>query len=105
MPRYMFTADVYKKLGADNLPKMSRPLMAFLAAEIPCQILAASYADWKDSDEVDPRSPLAAFLKRINKVQPCTLPQLKQLVDQPGMPKLRAILHADQQSVRQVAEV
>jgi hypothetical protein len=30
---------------------------------------------------------------------------LKQLVNQPGMPKLRAILHADQQSVRQVAEV
>jgi len=98
-------SDVYKKLAADNLPKMSRPLMAFLAAEIPCQILATSYSDWKDSDEVDPRSPLAAFLKRINKVQPCTLQQLKQLVDQPGMSKLRAILHADQQSVRQVAEV
>lgn len=98
-------SDVYKKLAADNLPKMSRPLLAFLAAEIPCQILAASYADWKDADEVDSRSPLAAFLKRINKVQPCTLQQVKQLVDQPGMSKLRAILHADQQSVRQVAEV
>ncbi|PMS14331.1 hypothetical protein C0Z18_32145 [Trinickia dabaoshanensis] len=98
-------ADVYKKLAADNLPKMSRSLMAFLAAEIPCQILAASYADWKDADEVDSRSPLAAFLKRINRVQPCTLQQLKRLVDDPGMSKLRAILHADQQSVRQVAEV
>ena len=98
-------SDVYKKLAADNLPKMSRPLMAFLAAEIPCQILAASYPDWKDSDELDPRSPLAAFMKRINKIQLCTLPQLKQLIDQPGMPKLRAILHADQQSVRQVAEI
>lgn len=98
-------ADVYKKLSADNLPKMSRPLLAFLAAEIPCQILAASYSDWKDADEVDSRSPLAAFLKRINRVQPCTLQELKRLVGDPGMPKLRAILHADQQSVRQVAEV
>jgi hypothetical protein len=98
-------SDVYKKLAADNLPKMSRPLMAFLAAEIPCQILASSYSDWKDSDDVESNSPLAAFLKRINKVQACTLVQLKQLVDQPGMPKLRAILHADQQSVRQVAEI
>lgn len=98
-------ADVFKKLAADNLPKMSRPMMAFLAAEIPCQILAVSYSDWKDAEGVEPRSPLAAFLKRINRIQPCTLQQLKQLVDQPGMPKLKAILHADQQTVRQVAEV
>lgn len=98
-------SDVYRKLAADNLPKLSRSLMAFLAAEIPCQILAASFQDWKDAEEVDSRSPLGAFLKRINRVQPCTLQQLKQLAEQPGMPKLRAILHADQQSVRQVAEV
>lgn len=98
-------SDVYKKLAADTLPKLSRPMMAFLAAEIPCQILAASFDDWKDAETVEPRSPLSAFLKRIDKVQPCTLQQLKQLVSQPGMPKLRAILHTDQQSVRQVAEV
>lgn len=97
-------SDVYKKLAADNLPRMSRPMMAFLAAEIPCQILSASYSDWRDAEVVEPRSPLSAFLKRVNKVQPCTLGQLKVLVEQPGMPKLRAILHADQQSVRQVAE-
>ncbi len=98
-------SDVYKKLAADNLPKLSRPMMAFLAAEIPCQILAASFDDWKDAEAVEPRSPLSAFLKRIDKVRPCTLQQLKQLVNQPGMPKLRAILHSDQQSVRQIAEV
>jgi hypothetical protein len=97
-------SDVYKKLAADNLSKMSRPMMAFLAAEIPAQILAVSFADWKEAEMVEPRSPLSAFLKRIDKVQPCTLQQLKLLVDQPGLPKLRAILHADQQSVRQVAE-
>lgn len=97
-------SDVYKKLAADNLPRLSRPMMAFLAAEIPCQILAASFDDWRDAETVEPRSPLSAFLKRIDKVQPCTLQQLKLLVSQPGMPKLRAILHTDQQSVRQVAE-
>lgn len=97
-------ADVYKKLAADNIPKLSRPMMAILAAEIPCQILAASYADWKEADEVAPRSPLSAFLKRVNRVQRCSLQQLKQFVDQPGMLKLKAILHADQQSVRQIAE-
>jgi hypothetical protein len=98
-------SDVYKKLAAENLPKLSRPMMAFLAAEIPSQILAASFDEWKEASAVEPRSPLSAFLKRIDKVHPCTLQQLKQLVNQPGMPKLRAILHADQQSVRQVAEV
>lgn len=97
-------SDVYKKLAADNLPKLSRAMMAFLAAEIPCQILVASFDDWKDAEVVEQRSPLSAFLKRIDKVQPCTIQQLKQLVSQPGMPRLRAILHADQQSVRQIAE-
>lgn len=97
-------SDVYKKLASDNLPKLSRPMMAFLAAEIPCQILSSSFGDWKDIEAAEPRSPLSAFLKRINKVQPTSLAQLKQLLTQPGMSKLRGILHADQQSVRQVAE-
>lgn len=97
-------SDVYKKLAADNLPKLSRPMMAFLAAEIPCQILAASYDDWKEAASVEARSPLSTFLKRVNRVKSTTLAELKQLVSQPGMPKLRAILHADQNSVRQVAE-
>lgn len=97
-------SDVYKKLASDNLPKLSRPMMAFLAAEIPCQILAASHEEWKDADAAEARSPLSAFLKRIDKVQPTTFAQLKQLMNQPGLSKLRAILHADQQSVRQVAE-
>jgi len=104
MAKVRIHSDVYKKLAADNLPKMSRPMMAFLAAEIPCQILAASLSDWKDAAVAEPRSPLSAFLKRINRIQPCTLEQLRALVESPGMPKLRAILHADQQSVRQVAE-
>jgi hypothetical protein len=97
-------SDVFKKLAVDSNQKMARPLMAFLAAEIPCQILAASLADWKDAEEAEQRSPLSAFLKRINRVRPCTLSQLRYLVEEPGMQTLRAVLHADQQSVRQVAE-
>ncbi|NWG75490.1 MAG: hypothetical protein HXY24_12925 [Rubrivivax sp.] len=95
--------DVYKKLAADN-NKLARPVMAFLAAEIPCQILMASFDEWKEAEAPEPRSPLSAFLKRINKAQPTTFAQLKQLLSEPGQARLRAILQADQQTVRQVAE-
>lgn len=95
--------DVYKKLAADS-NKLARPVMAFLAAEIPCQILMASFEDWKDAEAPEPRSPLSAFLKRINKAQPTSFTQLKELLSEPGQARLRAILHVDQQTVRQVAE-
>jgi hypothetical protein len=98
-------ADVYRKLAADNLPKTSRPLMSFLAAEISCQLLTASFPDWKNAEKAEPRSPLSAFVKRIARVVPCTLKQLSDMVTEPGVPKLRAVLHADQDSVRRVAEV
>ncbi len=104
MAKVRIHADVYKKLAADNVPKMSRPIMAFLSAEIPCQILAASLSEWKDAQQPEARSPLAAFLKRLNRTQACTLEELRQMVEQPGMPKLRAILHAQQESVRRVVE-
>jgi hypothetical protein len=104
MAKVRIHADVFNKLAADNLPKMSRSMMAFLAAEIPCQILAASLPEWKDAAQPEKRSPLSTFLKRINRIQACSFQQLRQLVEEPGMPRLRAILHADQQSVRQVAE-
>ena len=97
--------DVYKKLGADNLPVMSRPIMAFLAAEIPCQLLAASLHEWKDAPAPEPRSPLEAFFKRLKRVEPTlTMPILSLWVGQPGMPLIRALLHADQESVRKVVE-
>lgn len=104
MAKVLIHSDAYKKLSTDSNVKMAKPLMAFLAAEIPCQILAASISDWKDAEQPEARSPLQAFLKRINRIEPCTLGQLRGLVEQPGMPRLRAILHADQNSVRQVAE-
>ena len=104
MAKVLIHEDVYKKLSNDTNLKMAKPLMAFLAAEIPCQILAASVSEWKDAEAPETRSPLQAFLKRINRVEPCTLAQLRGYVDQPGMPRLRALLHSDQGSVRQVAE-
>jgi len=97
--------DVYKKLAAENLPAMSRPMMAFLAAEIPCQLLAASLNEWKDAAAPEPRSPLEAFFKRLKRVAPqLTMTELSLLAGQPGMPRIRALLHADQESVRKVVE-
>lgn len=97
--------DVHKKLAADNLPAMSRPMMAFLAAEIPCQLLAASFNEWKDATAPEPRSPLEAFFKRIKRVEPqLTMTDLSLWAGQPGMPRIRALLHADQDSVRKIVE-
>jgi hypothetical protein len=104
LAKVLIHSDVFKKLSVDSNQKMGKPLMSFLAAEIACQILAASVSDWKDIDQAEQRSPLSAFLKRINRVQSCSIDQLRKLVEEPGMQRLRAILHADQQSVRQVAE-
>lgn len=98
-------SDVHKKLATDNVSKMARPMMAFLAAEIPCQLVASSLGEWKDADAPEPRSPLDAFLKRLKRLDPgCTLADLRRMAEAPGMPRLRALLHADQESVRKVVE-
>lgn len=97
-------ADIYKKLSLESSQRLAKPMMAMLAAEISSQILAASFSDWEHADEVVPLSPLSAFLKRIDRVLPCDLNHLKSLVKQPGMDKLKALLHSDQQSVRYIAE-
>lgn len=104
MAKVRVHADVYKKLTVESNQRLAKPIMATLAAEISCQILAASFSEWEHDEEVVPQSPLSAFLKRINRVQPCALDELRKLVKQAGMPKLRALLHADQQSVRSIAE-
>lgn len=103
--RVRIHADVYRKLATESAQRLSRPMLMFLAAEISCQVLAASAPDWREATRPQPNSPLAAFLKRINRIQPCTLEQLRQMVEQPGMSMLRAVLHADQESVRRVVEV
>lgn len=104
MAKVRVHADIHKKLTVETNQRLAKPVMATLAAEISCQILAASFSDWEFAEEVVLQSPLSAFLKRINRLQVCSLEELKNLVKQAGMPKLRALLHADQQSVRSIAE-
>ena len=104
MAKVRVHADIYKKLTVESNQRLAKPIMATLAAEISCQVLAASFSEWEQADEEVAHSPLSAFLKRINRVQACSLDELKKLTRQAGMPKLRALLHADQQSVRSIAE-
>ena len=104
MAKVRVHADIHKKLTLESNQRLAKPIMATLAAEISSQVLAASFSEWEHAEDVVPLSPLSAFLKRINRVQKCSLDELKSLVRQPGMPKLKAFLHADQQSVRSIAE-
>lgn len=97
-------ADIHKKLTVESNQRLAKPIMAALAAEITAQVIAASLSDWANADEVVPQSPLSSFLKRINRIQPIGFEELKSLAREPGMPKLKAMLHADQQSVRSIAE-
>lgn len=97
-------ADIYKKLTAESNQKVARPVLGQMAAEIASHVLAASFPDWESADEIIPQSPLSAFIKRIEKVQPCDLEKLKALVKEPGQSKLRAILQVDLQCVRAIVE-
>lgn len=97
-------SDIYKKLTSESQQKLAKPILLSLAAELSFQMLAASVADWEKAEEVVPLSPLSALLKKINRVQPCTFEQLKEMGKEPGMPKLKALLHADLQTVRSIAE-
>jgi hypothetical protein len=104
MAKVRIHIDVYNKLSLETNQRLAKPLMATLAAEISCQLLAQSMSEWESADEVVTNSPLSAFLKRLTQVQPCDLTRLKELVKAPGMPMLRAMLHADQQTVRTINE-
>lgn len=97
-------ADIHKTLTVESNQRLAKPMMAALAAEITAQLIASSLSDWENDDEVVPLSPLSAFLKRINRIQATNFDELKKLAKEPGMPKLKALLHADQQSVRFIAE-
>lgn len=96
--------DIHKKLTLESSQRLAKPMMAALAAEISCQLIAGSLPDWETADEVVPLSPLSAFLKRVDRVQPTSFEDLKAMAKEPGMPKLKALLHADQQTVRFVSE-
>jgi hypothetical protein len=98
-------ADVHKKLTLESAQRLAKPIMASLAAEITGHIIAASYSEWESADEPTLNSPLAAFLKRIGRIDPLfTFEKFKECAKELGMPRLKALLHADQQSVRSIAE-
>jgi hypothetical protein len=96
--------DIHKKLTLESNQRLAKPIMASLAAEMIRDVVVASLDDWVTAQDVTPNSPLSAFLKRISRVQPCTFEELKALATRPGMQQLTAILHAEQQSVRAIAE-
>jgi hypothetical protein len=96
--------DAYNKLAVESNQRIARPALSMLAAEISCQLLEQSATEWENDDEATPNSPLAAFLKRLSQVQACDLAKLKAWVKEPGTPALRAALHADQNTVRTIAE-
>jgi hypothetical protein len=98
-------ADVHKKLTLESAQRLAKPMMASLAAEITGHIIAASVSEWEGADEAATGSPLSAFLKRIERIDPkFTFEKFKEFAKEPGMPRLKALLHADQQSVRSIAE-
>ena len=98
-------ADVHKKLTLESAQRLAKPMMASLAAEITAHIIAASVSEWEGADEAANGSPLSAFLKRIERIDPkFTFEKFKEFAKEPGMPRLKALLHADQQSVRSIAE-
>jgi len=98
--------DVYRRIAAETNPKNVRAIQAILAAEIVCQILAASISmsEWEDATAPEAGSPLSAVLKRINKTFKCDLASLRALAREPGLQKLRAVLQADQDVVRAIVE-
>lgn len=98
-------SDVHKKLTLESAQRLAKPIMASLAAEITGQIIAASMTEWEGAEEPTTNSPLSAFLKRIGRIDPAfTFEKFKAFAKEPGMPRLKALLHADQLSVRSIAE-
>lgn len=98
-------ADIHKKLTLEANQKLAKPIMAMLAAEITAQVVVSSLQEWgAPEDEATPLSPLSAFLKRVDRIQPTSFAELKKLAAEPGMPKLKALLQSDQQSVRFIKE-
>lgn len=98
-------ADALSRLEGDPNSRASRALMAFLVTEASAQVIVQSYQDWKSSDEAVMGSPLSGFLKKINRLRRIELPELKQLVEEPGAPRLRALLQSDQALIRSIVEV
>jgi hypothetical protein len=97
-------SDIHRKLTLESSQRLAKPIEAILAAEITAQIIASSLPEWETADEVVAHSPLSAVLKRFDSVQKMSFQEFKQLALLPGMPKLKALLHAQEQTVRFIKE-
>ena len=97
-------SDIHRKLTLESSQRLAKPIEAVLAAEITAQIIAASLPEWETADEVVTQSPMSAFLKRLESIQKMSFAELKKLAMQPGMPKLKALLHTQEQTVRFIKE-
>lgn len=78
-------ADAYNKMANSKLGDSLQPI---LAAEIIVTILAESYEEWKDLDDVDSGSPLETILRQLGKGKAMNLEDLKSLT------KNKALLRA-----------
>jgi hypothetical protein len=79
--------DAHNKMVSSPLGESFQPM---LAAEIISSILLESFREWKDSDNIDPASPLTTLIKQLGKESIITLSVLKSLVSNP--PLLKATL-------------
>lgn len=97
-------ADLYNRLASEVESKKSKALMGNLSAEITVQLISQSFEEWESSDAATPRSPLSALLKQLSAAEPLDLGKLKSMVKQLGQPRLRALVHNQQGTVRAMVE-
>lgn len=97
-------ADVFNRLAVDPNSKKARAIMGMLSSEIPVQLLIQSYQEWIDTEIPTSNSPLAAVIKQLSAAEKIDLNRLKQMTDQPGQAKLRALFQNQQAVVRSLVE-
>jgi len=88
--------DTYTRLSSDRQGGITK----FLACEVIVQILQESLEEWKDLETVEPRSPLATVLRKIDRNNPISIADLRSLIDGPQKNKIRALLQDDMGLVR-----
>jgi hypothetical protein len=98
-------ADVFNRLAVDADSKKAKAVMSFLSSEIALQLITQSFQEWRDATAPTPGSPLSALIKQLSSADKLDLNKLKQLAEQPGQPKLRALVHNQQATVRALAEL
>ena len=97
-------SSVFNRMALDPDSKKNRAFMAMMSSEITIQLLLQSYQDWKDAPSVTPNSPLSAVIKQLGSPGKFEFTRLKQLVEDPGQPKLRALIQNQQLTVRSLME-